>query len=212
MHLEEMCPAFTGTEKDVLTCRDAPNFLTIKIELSLLMSGAGAVDVDSEFVCSVLGASSGAQGARGAKKEAGKTIRIMRYDNPNEHPSEAAKYEAKKQWLEEHKQEWKDFEESGVVSELVAYVSRQINDANAALRYDVGEFADSHPNEMSSILSIYCSRSVSGMRHGCASSDKDERTATWTSNMQRLSRVCKSFRCCGKCSLPNSIRRNSRVC
>ena len=199
-----MCPAFTGTEKDVLTCRDAPNFLTIKIELSLLMSGAGAVDVDSEFVCSVLGASSGAQGARGAKKEAGKTIRIMRYDNPKEDPSETAKYEAKKQWLEEHKQEWKDFEESGAVSELVARVSRQMKDANAALKYDVGEFADSNPNEMQLILSLYCSRSVSGMRHGCASSDKDERTAAWTSNMQLLSRVCKSFRWCGKCV----VRRN----
>ena len=206
-----MCPAFTGTEKDVLTCREAPNFITIKIELSLLMSGAGAVDVDSEFVCSVLGASSGAQGAR-AKKEAGKTIRIMRYNNPNEDPSETAKYEAKKLWLEEHKQEWKEFEESGAVSELVARVSRQMKDANAALGYDVGEFADSHPNEMASILSMYCSICVSGMRHGCASSDKDERTASWTSNMQLLSRVCKSFRWCGKCSLPNSIRRNSRVC
>ena len=188
MHLEEMCPAFTGTEKDVLTCRDAPNFLTIKIELSLLMSGAGAVDVDSEFVCSVLGASSGAQGA-GAKKEAGKTIRIMRYNNPKEDASETAKF-----------------------SELVARVSRQMKDANAALGYDVGEFADSHPNEMASILSLYGSISVYGMRHGCTSSDKDERTALWTSNMQLLSRVCKSFRWCGKCSLPNSIRRNSRVC
>ena len=183
-----MCPAFTGTEKDVLTCREAPNFITIKIELSLLMSGAAAVDVDSEFVCSVLGACSGAQGA-GAKKEAGKTIRIMRYNNPKEDASETAKF-----------------------SELVARVSRQMKDANAALGYDVGEFADSHPNEMASILSMYCSICVSGMRHGCASSDKDERTASWTRNMQLLSRVCKSFRWCGKCSLPNSIRRNSRVC
>ena len=85
--VERLC--FAGEqETDVIISRDIQNVLEIKLELSILSSGQCAIDVDDEYVCSVLNA--GSESKR-VKKEAMRMTRIMSYDNPEEDPSENAR-------------------------------------------------------------------------------------------------------------------------